>query len=84
MAASDLFDSAGFICPTIPIETMRMLADTPMIEIHDDNGPGTINCPVCNASALMRWVWGKRIDSPDEINHHKFCPVAYAKRGSKK
>ena len=72
--------SAGYVCPTIPIEMLRMLEDTQMLDIHDDNGPGKVECPVCGESITMRWNWGKRLDSPDEIKHHVFCPVGWANR----
>ena len=73
-------ESAGFVCPTIPIETLRMLEETSMLDLHDDNGPGRVECPVCGAGIPMRWKWGKRLDSPDEIKHNDFCPVAWANR----
>jgi hypothetical protein len=67
------------ICHTIPTEMMRVLADTQMLDFHDDNGPGIIECPVCHARISMRWKCGKRLDSPDDIKHDQFCPVAWAK-----
>jgi hypothetical protein len=28
----------------------------------------------------MRWNWGNRLDNPDDVGHHVFCPVGWAKR----
>jgi hypothetical protein len=61
---------------------LDMLKNTPMLDFHDDNGPGRIECPVCGASVSMRWKWGKRLDSPEEIKHRIYCPVAWAKAQS--
>ena len=79
-SSSPYFSAAGYACLAMPIETLKMLADTDMLDLHDDNGPGSVECPVCRASIAMQWQWGKRLDNPDEIQHEKFCPVAWAKR----
>lgn len=71
---------AGYVCPTIPIEMLKMLEETQMLDLHDDNGPGRVECPVCGEGIVMRWNWGKRLDDPDEIEHHVFCPVGWAQR----
>jgi hypothetical protein len=71
---------AGFVTPTIPIEMLQMLEETPMLDVHDDNGPGHIECPVCGNRANMRWNYGKRLDSPDDIVHNIYCPVSWAKK----
>ena len=72
--------AVGYVCPTMPIEMLEMLEDTQMLDLHEDNGPGRVECPVCGESITMRWNWGKRLDSPEEIKHHVFCPVGWAKR----
>lgn len=64
--------------PVIPAAVLQMLADTQMQDLHDDNGPGCVECPACYARISMRWQYGRRLDRPDEIEHHASCPVAWA------
>ena len=77
---SETLKPSGYVCPTMPIETLRMIEETQMLDVHDDNGPGNVQCPVCGASMAMQWKWGRRLDDPSELKHHQFCPVAWAKR----
>lgn len=67
--------ASGYIIATIPIETRIMIKEMQMLDLHDDNGPGKIKCPICGESTNMRWHWGKRRDNPDEIKHKSFCPI---------
>ncbi len=79
-AETEELHPAGYACPTIPIEMLRMLEDAQMLNLHEDNGPGRVECPLCSEGIAMRWHCGKRLDSPDEIRHHVYCPIGWAKR----
>lgn len=59
--------------------SLEILADTNMLELHDDNGPGSILCPVCGASVAMKWSNGIQTRSPDDIEHAVYCPIVLAK-----
>lgn len=69
----------GYVCVWFSVEMLEMLQNTQMLDLHDDNGPGCIECPVCGASTAMQWRWGVRLDSTDDIKHHSFCPVSWAR-----
>jgi len=60
--------------------TIEILADTNMLELHDDNGPGAIVCPVCGASIAMKWSNGVQLTSSLDIQHAEYCPVIAAKK----
>jgi hypothetical protein len=59
--------------------SLELLADTPVTDVHDDNGPGHVECPVCKARINMLWNWGKRRDKDADIVHENHCPVAWAR-----
>lgn len=64
---------------SMPKEMIEMLADTDMIDVDEDNGPGYVYCPICKARINMKWDWGRRLDRIDDIKHEANCPVEYAK-----
>jgi hypothetical protein len=49
-----------------------------MQEVHDGNGPGHVECPLCGARTLMRWKNGARLDKQSDIEHTLNCPWAWA------
>jgi hypothetical protein len=58
---------------------LEILADTNMLEFHDDRGPGSIVCPVCGASIAMTWSNGVQLTSAYDLQHATYCPVIEAK-----
>lgn len=60
--------------------TIEILADTNMLELHDNNGPGSIVCPVCGASIAMKWSNGVQLTSSLDMKHAEYCPVIVAKK----
>lgn len=69
--------------PSVPMTmTMRMielLADITPEEHHDDNGPGSIDCPACGRRMKMKWRAGKRVDRTEELPHDENCPAEWAR-----
>lgn len=63
----------------IPENVLEVLQwDVFMQEVHDDNGPGHVECPLCGARVGMQWRAGKRVDQPSDIQHKPNCPWAWA------
>lgn len=65
---------------TIGKEMFDLLDDTNMLQVHDDNGPEHIACPVCLATVMMKWKNGRMLTESHEVPHTEHCPVAYAQR----
>jgi len=60
---------------TLPVKTLEMLAEASMLDLHDDNGPGHVECPICAQTIAMLWKQGQRFDDPDDIAHLEYCPI---------
>lgn len=64
----------------IPEDCIRKLAELEMVDNHDENGPGWVWCPCCDATQPMRWERGNRQDFPTTIKHDQNCAHAWAKK----
>lgn len=62
----------------LPLKLLEMLLSTSMLEVHDDNGPGKFECPICCEKVLMKWSKGLILNSGFDIVHLEDCPVKVA------
>ena len=62
----------------LPLKSFEMLLQTPMLEVHDDNGPGTFDCPICHEKVAMKWSNGLILNSGQDIVHVQDCPIKVA------
>lgn len=58
---------------------VELLAEVVPVENHDDNGPGSVTCPACDAYMHMRWKAGQRIDKIEDLAHDADCPAVWAR-----
>lgn len=64
----------------LPLSILQSLADLELEDRHDDNGPGWVTCPTCEASMQMRWRHGQRLDSQTEFQHLETCAAEWARK----
>ena len=68
---------------TCPREVLEQLAAIQPVDEHDDNGPGRVVCPVCDAWMSMRWSAGKREDNVALMTHSDVCAAVWAREALK-
>jgi hypothetical protein len=58
---------------------LEQLAAIQPVDEHDENGPGRVVCPVCDAWMSMRWSTGKREDNVALMTHSDVCAAEWAR-----
>jgi hypothetical protein len=58
---------------------LEQLAAIKPVDEHDDNGPGRVVCPVCDAWMSMQWQSGRRIDNSALMTHSDVCGAEWAR-----
>ena len=65
---------------TCPRKVLEQLAAIQSVDEHDNNGPGRVVCPVCDAWMSMRWSAGERKDDATLMTHSDVCAAEWARK----